>query len=250
MSSPSCISIAIKTMDRRPRGSRNYLGETVRNMERAGVFRSLLLHSLTIVDSGSPDFSDFFRVEMYDADRRAANGRMTQVMSGRWTLHQTAAAAIREVAATGAQWCMVLEDDLDFCDRFLESVVGWLEDHARDDRRMYAFGANYAQIASRLSAGEWDYPVGSFYGAQALAWKRKDAAQLAEWLGPDPSYRGVRDHGHDLLLQQWGKAVGLTHFLASAPSFVQHVGSDSGINNRFFQFATWPGRGWKYSRRR
>jgi hypothetical protein len=226
---------------------RNYLGETLTNLERSGAlrFRSPL-SSLHIVDSGSPELAKFLVSQVPDSFVPRA-----EFHSGRWTLHQTAQRAIAAVAGDPcANWCLVLEDDLDFCDRFLESVVGWLDDHARDDRLMYAFGANYIQIASHFRAGEWDYPVGAFYGAQALAWKREDAAQLAEWLGPDPNYNGIRDHGHDLLLQQWGKSRGLTHFLASAPSFVQHVGVESGINNRFFEFVTWPGRDWYYGRPR
>src|SRR5690606_22110405 len=125
-------------------------------------------------------------------------------------------------AASGARWAMVIEDDIDVCADFLESVETWLEEHARADRLMYALGANYAQIEFVAAQGgtEWAYPVPAFYGAQALAWAREDAAQLAEWLGPDPSYDGKRDHGHDLLLQRWGATRGLRFFAAAAPCFV------------------------------
>jgi hypothetical protein len=170
----------------------------------------------------------------------------------RLTLHQNAARAIRVAAGAGATWAMVLEDDLDFCADFVGSTLRWLRDNARADRLMYAFGANYAQIALCVLRRQpfWAYPVTAFYGAQACAWRTEDALQLAKWLGPDPTYGGVRDHGHDLLLQRWGKERGLTHFLASAPSFVQHVGSASGIGNRYFGFPTWPGRQWKYRGRK
>jgi hypothetical protein len=148
---------------------------------------------------------------------------------------------------------MVLEDDLDFCDEFLEQVVPWLEDHP--DYLMYVLGANYAQIqgiAERGGSG-WRYPADVFYGAQALVWRREEAAQLAEWLGPDPFYvngdgKKVRDHGHDLLLQRWARERKAEYFLASTPCMVQHIGEESGINNRFFQFP-WGGRNWRYERR-
>lgn len=226
------FSIAIKTHDRTPRGGRNYLEETLDNFCRATA--------LTDVSHG-----------LYIA---RGEGR---------TLHQNAREAIRMAAEhpDRARWVMVLEDDLDFCDGFLDSALRWLEDHASDERLMYAFGANYDQIRVATERGltAWHYPVDAFYGAQALAWKREDAAELAEWLGPDPFYRSldkqtgevteIRDHGHDLLLQHWGRHRGVTHFLASAPSFVQHIGRQSGIGNGSFQFTSWPGRDYRYEGR-
>jgi hypothetical protein len=167
------------------------------------------------------------------------------------TLHQNAARAIRVTANAGATWALVLEDDLDFCADFVGSLLRWLRDHTRADRLMYVFGANYSQLKVCMMHGlaSWDYPVKAFYGAQACAWRTEDALQLAEWLGPNPSYGGVTDHGHDLLLQKWGKGRGLTYFLAAAPSFVEHVGRASGIGNRYFHFPTWPGRRWTYQGR-
>jgi len=116
---------------------------------------------------------------------------------------------------------------------------------------MYVLGANYAQIQmvhERQGDGAWAYPVGGFYGAQALVWRKRDALQLAEWLGPDPDYNGTKNHGHDLKLQQWGKKLGIDYFTASVPCMVQHIGEQSGIGNRFFQFP-WGGREWSYKRK-
>jgi hypothetical protein len=129
-------------------------------------------------------------------------------------------------------------------------VAAWLEDYVVPEPQMYVLGANYPQIqaAHEQKKTAWAYPVRAFYGAQALVWKREVAAQLAEWLGPDPTYNGIREHGHDLLLQTWGKGQGIEHFIASAPCMVQHIGGESGIGNQFFQFP-WGGRDWRYERR-
>lgn len=229
-SRPLQISIAIKTC-RRESGV-DYLRQTIANLKRGGVMASAHLSGDIHIVVGLDGIS----------------------------LHQNAQRAIEIAAADpNADYCLVLEDDIDVCANFLESVANWLLDHASDEcrtrlqiygSRMYVFGANYSQITAAVARGEtfWDYPIGAFYGAQALAWSRSDAEQLAQWLGPDPHYNEVRNHGHDLLLQRWGASIGLTHFLASAPSFVQHIGGQSGIGNRFFQFQSWPGRDWEYRR--
>lgn len=240
------VAIAIKTKDRRPT-STNYLGATLSNLRRAGVLTSSLLQSLTVVDSGSPHFNDFISSEIPD-DFELGLPITYNLPTHSRTLHQNAATAIRIVSHKPVRWCMVMEDDIDVCDNFLESAVSWLNDHHSPSHLMYAFGANYEQIIAAIKRGQtcWPYPVHAFYGAQCLAWHVDDARQLGDWLGPDPHYDEVRDHGHDLLLQRWGADRGITHFLATAPSMVQHIGKQSGIDNKFFYFESWPGRSWRY----
>lgn len=248
------LAVVIKTRDRRPVGQPNYLGMTLACLARSGLWESSALHSVQIVDSGSHDPRDFIATEVTpNVPSGLSSHRLLIDLcadEGR-TLHQTASLAIRRGAETLAPWVLVIEDDIDVCDQFVDGVVAWLEDHATPAQVLYAFGANYAQIQRAVIKGAtlWPYPVGAFYGAQAVAWSHEDALQLADWLGPDPSYDGVRNHGHDLLLGRWGRSRGLTHFAASAPSFVEHIGKGSGINNKFFRFASWPGPGWRYRSR-
>lgn len=243
------VSVAIKTADRTPH--QNFLGETLRNMARVGVFSSPHLGSLFIEDSGTGDPARFYaewRKELHDSG--VLLPRRTFWSTEKRTLQQNASHTIQVAATvTDCKWVLVLEDDLDFVDDFLRGAVAWLEHHERLGADMYAFGANYRQVEDCVARGQaaWKYPARAFYGAQALAWRREVAAELAAWLGPDPHYNGVRNHGHDLLLQRWGLMRGTaSYFLASAPSFVQHIGRDSGIGNRFFRFESWPGRGWRY----
>lgn len=219
---PTDIAIAIKT---HPRAGVNYLHATLANLARA--CGGDLPGPLAISDGSG------------------------------LTLHQNAAHAIRLGVDANRPWVLVLEDDLDFCADFLGSVARWLGEHEDPRYPMYVFGANYEQIERRWARGatSWEYPCSAFYGAQALCWRREEAQHLIGWLGDDPHYNGVRDHGHDLLLQRWGKerweARGSGErppfFLASCPSFVDHVGEQSGIGNRFFRFGSWQGREWSYS---
>jgi hypothetical protein len=106
------------------------------------------------------------------------------------------------------------------------------------------------QIAAHNVLGWW--------AAQAVAWHRADALALAEWLGPDPFLDDGKEHhrmrGHDLLLQIWGsKEKNAKYFGCSIPSFVQHIGRESNldqpaINHKqpFFQFP-WGGPDWRFA---
>jgi hypothetical protein len=262
------VDIAIKASDRSPR--RNYLAQTILNLRRAGATESVHSRNLSVVLSQPYGWThEFVRREIIGAqhpDGSSGDTFFGFIKAGNRTLHQNAAAAIRQASKYDAEWAMVLEDDLDFSDGFLESVVAWLGDVERPEFPMYVLGANYAQIDAPGSRtrGFWQYPVGLFYGAQALVWRRDVARELAEWLGDDPFFVAreeevklghaprpgikVRDHGHDLLLQKWARERGTEFFCASSPCMVQHVGEESGIGNRFFQFP-WDGRQWRYNRR-
>jgi hypothetical protein len=231
------IAVAIKTA-KRGKDRKDYLQETLENLYRSVKGSRALSFPLFTVHTEGPvcrllSLAVPAPVRVLDGPHR--------------TLHQNACMSIAIAADAETDWAMVLEDDLDFCDDFIGSVLRWLYRNEREGCPMYAFGANYTQIQSCVArkAQFWTYPVSAFYGAQALVWRSAVAKNLAEWLGPDPDYNGVRDHGHDLLLQKWGHLY-TRFFLASAPSFVQHIGEESGIGNRFFRFPSWPGRDWRY----
>lgn len=247
------MAVAIKTVDRKPKA--NYLGATLANLERAGVFESEHLHSITLVDSGSPDFGAFWSSEVEGSLSERALARVERDLpdeGGRRTLQQNAARAIRVASRKGADLVLVLEDDLDVVDGLLETVVAWYKDH-EESGQTYALGANYARIQYLASIGRsyWHYPVKDFYGAQALLWSRKTAVHLEEWLGEEPVYETEdgeerRGRNHDLLLHRWAEERGHEHFIAAVPSLVQHVGQDSTIGNEHFAFPSFPGHDYDY----
>ena len=177
----------------------------------------------------------------------------------RRTPNLNVATALAVGADTRTPWVLFLEDDIDVCGWFLDSVGAWLDAHARDDRRVYAFGAAYQQIRDVVTRGgtSWDYPVSAFYGTQAFAVRHADARSLAEWLFDHPRYLGDDGVGpdacYDLAIHRWSAAryPTLRFFLASAPSFVQHTGRESVISpgQTTHWFQSWPGRDWSYVNR-
>lgn len=244
------IAVVIKAARRAANGD-EYLKQTVENLMRSVGLLSPILRTVLVSWTEGPVTGPSVVIP----EAKFVTGPIPLLTSeiNRLTLHQNAARSIHLAAEAGAEWAMVIEDDIDFCADFLGSVLRWVHDVERTGEvfPMYVLGANYAQIEAARMQGHifWHYPPKAFYGNQALMWRTSVAKKLVEWLGPDPNYNGVRDHGHDLLLGKWGLLQSPACFCASAPSFVQHIGETSGIGNKSFHFPTWPGREWKYESR-
>ena len=236
------IAAVLITLDRTPR--RNYLGETLDNLERGQFFASKRLHSFRIVDSGSS--------ATYIAEQ--LRGRALPVITSevRRNARQNVSQALLFAGQAGAKWVLFMEDDIDVCDNFLNSVGKWLDDHEREDRRIYAFGAAYAQIAQARTDGmtAWNYPIEAFYGTQCIALRTHDALGLSQHLHATPFVRGVdAPQAYDIAMSDWmrEKYPSIRHFLASAPCFVQHLGEQSALGSKFFTFQAFAGRNWSYS---
>lgn len=278
------FSIAIETKDRRLNGGKNYLGETLRNLQRAGVFDSRLLASFRVVSGGEKE--DFFKTEFLDVMHKEPV--IEWVYTYPWNEHlgtnqvtrqQNAQRAIAEAAAYDkSDWVIKLEDDIDVIDDFLGNLDRWLDRYEMAPVPMFVLGATFQKVADAKFAPDETFlgPGKSFprvrdaynrgfrmiphevlgwYAAQALCWRRETAQQLADWLGPDPGFfDGTtlhKERGHDMLLQQWGQQYG-RYFACTCPSFVQHIGEQSNLSEPerghvqpFFQFP-FPGRGWRY----
>lgn len=268
------IAVSIETKDRRLSGGQNYLGETLKNLARTDFWSSPALHSVRIVSGGELD--DFIE---HEVEPNLPTGAVVEYIAPPpvCSRQQNGARAIRFGAeAAGADWVLKLEDDLDFIDSFMESVVAWLGDYGHADVPMFSLAATFEQVShskyaepdetvvgpgasfprarAMMSRGDAiaAHQVAGYWGAQALLWKRPIAQELADWLGEDPylwdGKERHRDRGHDLLLQVWGRGLGAKAFAVAVPSFVQHIGVQSNIQNPFFQFP-FPGRRWSYLRR-
>lgn len=236
------IAVVMITVDRSPK--RNYLTETLDNLKRTGMWQSSRLHSFWLCDSRADLFADNALI--------AAGLALSSVSAlGRRTANQNVAAALKYGAKSGAPWVLFLEDDIDVCDRFLDGVGAWLDWHAFPDCPIYAFGAAYDIIDGLHRRGEtsWRYPVDGFYGTQAFATRATDALSLAWWLEQHEFSHTKDGTAYDLSMHDWADAQGVRHFLASVPSFVQHIGMESAIAPRrdVHVFKSWPGREWSYS---
>lgn len=240
------IAAVMVTVDRSP--GANYLAETLTNLHRSDLARSIDQGRLLRLELVSPDLG--FAADAIDD---CYTGGASE---GKCPANLNVASALRLGADTGAPWVLFLEDDIDVCADFFDSVGAWLDDHARDDRRVYAFGANYGWIEEATAAGctAANYPIGKFYGTQAFALRSEDALSLSAYLVAHCYDRTDDGTAYDLLMADWARQTWpeIGHFLASCPSFVDHIGRTSSIRPRpeTHTFPSWPGREWSYLERR
>lgn len=234
-------TLAVRTINRNLRGRQNYLGQTLANLERAGIMESTIPWSMAIVDGGSD--AGFVPRELKQTERLLHCPRVRIVRAPRFlTPNENAVATWR--AGSGTEWTIFLEDDIDFCARFLESVDAWLTQYASDSCRVYPLGAPYDQV--RSARNFWRYPVEAFYAQQAVAVRSSDAGSIANFIEAHPGYL----QGGDILIQKWSREEYplIDYFLTPAPGLVQHVGQESwlveGRNGKapFFEFPSWLGR--------
>lgn len=237
-------SIVLRTVDRAP-SAKNYLFETLANLERAGLFRSSIPFNLAILTDEQA--SQGFKDELAGWAVRHPETITLLSSDERLTPNRNAARAVEQAAKQASEWMLFLEDDIDVCDDFLESVDVWLQRVAAPDIKLYSLCAAYQGV--RLAQVVWDYQVKDFYGTQAYLVRREDTVDLAKFLASKPKWKG-KDKGHDMLLKQWAERGGKpVRFVAAAPNFVQHIGKESSLHlGRFHDYASWPGRGWSFLR--
>jgi hypothetical protein len=231
--------LGMTTMDRSkldpPR--RNYLHDTLASFAASGPARAGVSYELHLFDTGSsdPTWLDGVAGEHhFPAKRLRAN--------------QNVVALLRAGAEADCEWVIWLEDDLAFCSDFLGSIDRWLTEHAREDRRVYAFHASYQEVLEAFERGEtaWDYPIDYFYGTQCIAMRPEDAASSADKI-EELALAWRASAEHDLMIKNWAKErwPEIDCFLASVPSFVQHTGSESTLHlgslqeNPSFQGPDW-----------
>lgn len=262
------IAVTMRTFDRQqgfmdhmaPDAKRaNYLGSSLENMRRGGVFDSSLLSSFTLVDSGSKHLEGFLLHELRKLAQPVWNIKLDKTEVPR-TANENAARALAVGAADlDAQWVLFCEDDLDVCSDFLWSVGNWLRKHESEKYRLYTFGSAAVDPGDGDKRASVPVSLPCFYGTVCYAIRREDAASMAEYIGGHPRYTGGRFYGtgdpgvtvaHDLHFHQFHEQLypKVTHVLASAPSFVQHIGDQSGISTRshLITYKSWPGREWTY----
>lgn len=251
------IAAVMITCDRSPQ--RNYLGETVDNLIR-GRLSIGTSRLVTAPDVVAPLFlsSDG---EQVGPDTLSICDDLKYTICLNWNPWEcpnlNVANALRVGSGMGEpQWVLFLEDDIDVCADFFDSVGAWLDDHAREDRRIYSFGANYPQVQELYGQGiyAWDYPIEQFYGTQSFAIRPGDALSLAEYIREHCYDRSPDGTQWDLLMQDWSreKYPEIDHFLASCPAFVDHIGEESVVmpGRKGHTYPSWPGREWSYLKER
>lgn len=219
MSTPNIVTSLI-TIDRTLFGKENYLTTTIDNLGRSNFFTSKHHRGLRIFDSIG-----------YAANENA----------GRALLNSGELALERD-----AQWVLFLEDDLDFCADFLDGVSLYLSRFATEEYRIISLACPYNQVTH--SKNFWLYPIDAFFGTQCFAIRPHDAISLGSFLFSNPTSHKPTEY--DLMVYDWMRVEypHLRHHLASAPSFVQHIGRESICTDLAIthQSPSWPGREWSY----
>lgn len=238
------FAIVISTADRSP--ARNYLIDTLNSLMQSGVFSSRVTHTVIVVDTGKGVLQRA-RAAIWFASQGIPVDIVTPTRTG--SSPDNAAAGMRAAHNTGAEWVLFLEDDIEPCGSFLESINAWLRDNADPLVPVYPFCAAYSKNAGReRTAKTWRYGLGSFYGTQAYAIRAADALSLADFLEREARAR-CQTNGHDLLLRDWvlERYPETTHLLAPGMDFVQHTGKESSIHaGRFHAYPHFGGYGWRY----
>lgn len=245
------LAIVIKTFDRSPK--RNYRRETLANLDRSGIWQSRAPWRLAIVNGQeSPTFIQGQLTDHFRADPGAVaiheSGGQHFTPNGNaarsWLIaHQLATTVC-------ADWCLVLEDDIDVCADFLDVTAEWLATYQTRDRHVYPLGCRLEKemrTAREQGLDACDYRRDLFWGAQAVALRPADALSLATYLTAHPQWCGTTQ-SHDYLINDWAKErwPEVHHYLTPVPSLVQHIGRESTLaypgRLEFFEFPYWRGR--------
>lgn len=217
---PSLL-LTIRTADRSPKP--NYLARTVQSLWTAGV-RSEEIH----VFPTAPDVA--WMPELPGVAVYRPEARRSPNMNG--------IAPIALLDAIPADWIVLSEDDLEWCEAPLETMAHWLHDHARSDVRVYRFFAFDAVSPMGTSVGT--APLREQKGSQVVALRADHAKRLATWALAHPTdwrprgapFQDRPSDGFDKLVGYWAlaEAPEVRVGLVSRPFFVRHIGVHSALH--------------------
>lgn len=249
---PDKIAIAMVTTDRSVKKRKNYVFDTLKQLEAAGVFSSPYYDSLTIhVDSANQSFVDSIQksVKYHEAVYVRAHKESAGSAGNALQAH-------KESCQKNVDWVMTLEDDLLITENFLESVMTWMKAAYDEKRRVYQLGVWTEYVDHYKSNGTslWfdfyghneprekiftlDEPTELMRGSQCYLMRREDSKKFADFIESIMREKKV-DHliHHDMRIRQWlnslvketgDKSIGLLR--SPKPfSFVQHVGIESSV---------------------
>jgi len=240
---PPRFCIVISTADRSP--GDNYLLDTLENLQASGVFSSRIPHELVIVDTGK-GVRHRAQAEIWLATRGIPATVITpeEKCSGL----RNAAEGLKYASLT-ASWVIFLEDDVETCGMFLESVSAWLSDLPESEYDFHPLCAGYSSKAGRERTQKvWEFPISAFYGTQGYVVSRQVARSIGVYLDELEDQTHQR-FGHDMAIKAWANKrwPELIYFQAPGMDFVQHIGKNSSIHpGRFHQYPHFGGLRWTY----
>lgn len=247
------IAMTMVTTDRSVKQRKNYVYDTLKGLESAGVFSSPYYHSLTIhVDSANERFVEKIEnlTQFHEAVTVRAHAHKAGSAGNAMRAHKEAS------QLDGVDWVMMLEDDLLIAEDFLETVVKWLQS-AEDTRRLvYQIGvwSEYVKHYQHNGGKSWfdfyghdepgkkifrlDGPTELMRGSQCYLMRQRDSARFATFI--DSLMRGKKVDSlihHDMRIRQWLNSLvqqsgenDIGYVRSPKPTtFVQHVGIESSV---------------------
>jgi hypothetical protein len=217
---PSLL-FTLRTANRAPKA--NYLARTVQSLWTAGV-PSDQIH----VFPTDPDVS--WMPELPGVHVHIPEATRTPNMNG--------IAPIALLDSVHADWIVLSEDDLQWCDEPIDAMARWLADYAKPDVMVYRFFA--FDRLTRLGGYVASVPLREHKGSQVVVLRAADARRFAAWATANSKHwrpRGAPfqdqpDNGFDKLVGYWALQDRPTvdYGFVSYPFFVKHIGTDSSLH--------------------
>lgn len=237
------LLLTIRTANRAPKT--NYLGQTIASLIRGGMSAGdiHLVPTDPSVDWMGPVLASVPYVHAPTRPRGPnANGL----------------AQIDLLDQFHADWIVLSEDDLEWCNDPLGSMARWLEDYATSDVLIYRF-FTFGQTKP-VSAHAVTSPLREMRGSQVVALRADDARRFAAWARQHPLDWRPKDapfqhrphDGFDKLLGYWAlqDRPDVTTSLVSSPFLVKHLGVQSSIHSHGIRMDShFAGTDWSYQRK-
>lgn len=246
---PNKYALAMITTDRNRKDRVNYVFDTIKRMKSSGVFDSELLERLVIViDNTNEKFMQLMK--------STTKGLNVEIMQTARQMGSAGAASIahKRLRHIDADWYMVMEDDLDFCNDFLNVVDTWLAKNYNPKRLVYLLGV-WRDYINNYSKSNIDYvdffghdekgttktfqndtPTKLMRGSQCYVMRPNDSISFQSYLERLTDQSKYVVH-HDMRIRHWLNTEAMkrndkeyAYVRAPSPhSFVDHVGIQSSV---------------------
>lgn len=227
--------IAMRVFDKRNSGGTNYLHKTIGSMMRSGLFDSSDFE-LHLFDGGSKSMD-------YLNPYFGLRNTHVHKVDGKITNNENWLRSVDYAERLDCDHILCVEDDILVCDRWIESIKKFVmnNNHLIDTNPMVSFYAPYSEIKQRTENRDkhWKYPYRKFYGTQCVMFRKlvglecsrhiRNAIENMDQYNFNFRERcaanGMKSRSIDLWLQEWGiNEFPKQTFVASCPSYVQHIG--------------------------
>ena len=139
--------------------------------------------------------------------------------------------ACRAACADGADWVLILEDDIEIIDDLIGSTDRWLTAVQEPSLHFYPLGSALRRSmreAQRAGARTVRWPIRHFYGMTAVAFRRESLLAFCQDLARSPDWM-VPVYGIDENLKRWHlrRYPEQRDTVTPVPCFVDHRGAVS-----------------------